>query len=47
MPATAMPLNTVGPYVLTSSCVDILPFSAGRSLWENMRNEFMMGAIDG
>lgn len=47
MPATAMPLNTVGPYALISSCVDILPFSAGRSRWENIRNEFMMGAING
>lgn len=43
MPATAMPLNTVGPYALTSSCVDILPLNAGRSRWENIRNEFMMG----
>lgn len=44
MPATAMPLNTVGPYALTSSCVDILPLNAGRSRCENIRNEFMMGA---
>lgn len=42
MPATAMPLNTVGPYAVTSSCVDILPLSAGRSRCVNSRNEFMI-----